>query len=107
MRLVRGRSDQLVDLAFGAVGNELRLRTRSDCASLRVAPPRACDVCLCNRAAELGVKEIDEDTFTETMSVIVKHRTDMDIVSERVGVKLGPPAPPAQPAVGSPAADAA
>ncbi len=36
----------------------------------------------------LGVKEIDADTFTETMSVIVKHRTDMDVVAERVGLKL-------------------
>jgi MoxR-like ATPase len=36
----------------------------------------------------LGVKEIDADTFTETMSVIVKHRTDMDVVADRVGVKL-------------------
>ena len=27
-------------------------------------------------------------TFTETMSVIVKHRTDMDVVAERVGLKL-------------------
>jgi MoxR-like ATPase len=40
----------------------------------------------------LGVKEIDADTFTETMSVIVKHRTDMDVVADRVGVKLRPPA---------------
>ena len=40
----------------------------------------------------LGVDEIDGDTFTETMSVIVKHRTDMDVVSERVGLKLGSPA---------------
>jgi hypothetical protein len=37
----------------------------------------------------LGVEEIDADTFTETMSVIVKHRTDMDVVAERVGLKLG------------------
>jgi MoxR-like ATPase len=37
----------------------------------------------------LGVDDIDEETFTETMSVIVKHRTDMDLVAERVGVKLG------------------
>ena len=28
---------------------------------------------------------------TETMSVIVKHRTDLDLVMERVGVKLGQP----------------
>jgi len=40
----------------------------------------------------LGVQEIDADTFTETMSVIVKHRTDMDVVSERVGLKLRAPA---------------
>ena len=37
----------------------------------------------------LGVQEIDADTFNETMSVIVKHRTDMDIVAERVGLRLG------------------
>jgi MoxR-like ATPase len=36
----------------------------------------------------LGAKDIDSTLFTETMSVIVKHRTDMDIVAERVGVKL-------------------
>ncbi len=36
----------------------------------------------------LGAKDIDATTFNETMSVIVKHRTDMDIVAERVGLKL-------------------
>jgi len=36
----------------------------------------------------LGANDIDADTFTDTLSVIVKHRTDMDIVAERVGVKL-------------------
>jgi MoxR-like ATPase len=36
----------------------------------------------------LGAQDIDADTFTQTLSVIVKHRTDMDIVAERVGVKL-------------------
>jgi len=40
----------------------------------------------------LGVEEIDAETFTETMSVIVKHRTDMDVVAERVGLKLRSPA---------------
>ena len=40
----------------------------------------------------LGVKDIDEDTFLETMSVIVKHRTDMDVVADRVGLKLSAPA---------------
>jgi len=37
----------------------------------------------------LGAADIDATTFRETLSVIVKHRTDLDIVAERVGVKLG------------------
>ncbi len=37
----------------------------------------------------LGAKDIDTATLKETMSVIVKHRTDMDVVAERVGLKLG------------------
>jgi MoxR-like ATPase len=36
----------------------------------------------------LGAQDIDAATFTETLAVIVKHRTDMDLVAERVGVKL-------------------
>ncbi|MHB1538045.1 MAG: AAA family ATPase [Solirubrobacteraceae bacterium] len=40
----------------------------------------------------LGVEGIDERVFRETMSVIVKHRTDMDLVAERVGVRLSVPA---------------
>ena len=36
----------------------------------------------------LGATEIDADTFRQTMSVIVKHRTDLDTVAARVGVKL-------------------
>ncbi|HEX2016185.1 MAG TPA: MoxR family ATPase [Solirubrobacteraceae bacterium] len=37
----------------------------------------------------LGAQDIDAQTFKDTMSVIVKHRTDLDVVAERVGVKLG------------------
>jgi MoxR-like ATPase len=40
----------------------------------------------------LGSTEIDEQTFRETMSVIVKHRTDLETVAARVGVKLERPA---------------
>jgi MoxR-like ATPase len=36
----------------------------------------------------LGATEIDPEMFRQTMSVIVKHRTDMDTVAARVGVKL-------------------
>src|SRR4051795_30975 len=37
----------------------------------------------------LGADDIDADLFRETMSIIVKHRTDLDTVAERVGVQLG------------------
>jgi MoxR-like ATPase len=37
----------------------------------------------------LGAQDIDTKTFTDTMSIIIKHRTDLDIVTERVGMKLG------------------
>jgi MoxR-like ATPase len=40
----------------------------------------------------LGARDIDETVFRETLSIIVKHRTDLDVVAERVGVKLGPAA---------------
>jgi MoxR-like ATPase len=39
----------------------------------------------------LGAQDIDTKTFNDTISVIVKHRTDLDIVAERVGVKLNAP----------------
>src|SRR5690349_19733328 len=37
----------------------------------------------------LGADDIDGELFARTMSIIVKHRTDMDLVAERVGMKLG------------------
>jgi MoxR-like ATPase len=42
----------------------------------------------------LGADQIDRKVFEDTLSIIVKHRTDMDLVAERVGVKLDK-APPA------------
>jgi MoxR-like ATPase len=40
----------------------------------------------------LGATDIDQRTFGETMSVILKHRTDLDTVASRVGVMLDPAA---------------
>ena len=37
----------------------------------------------------LGAEDIDRSVLEKTMSIIVKHRTDLDVVAERVGVKLG------------------
>ena len=40
----------------------------------------------------MGADDIDRDVFERSISILVKHRTDIDVVSERVGVKLGEPA---------------
>jgi MoxR-like ATPase len=40
----------------------------------------------------LGAREIDAEVFRDTMSVIVKHRSDLDTVAARVGAKLAEPA---------------
>jgi MoxR-like ATPase len=37
----------------------------------------------------LGADDIDRSVFERTMSIIVKHRSDIDLVAERVGVRLG------------------
>jgi MoxR-like ATPase len=42
----------------------------------------------------MGADDIDHETFVQSMSIIVKHRTDIDLVAERVGMKL--PGAPAQ-----------
>ena len=39
----------------------------------------------------LGADDIDRSVFERTMSIIVKHRSDIDLVAERVGMKLSAP----------------
>jgi MoxR-like ATPase len=39
----------------------------------------------------LGAEDLDRAMLEQTMSIIVKHRSDIDLVAERVGVKLGEP----------------
>jgi MoxR-like ATPase len=36
----------------------------------------------------MGADDIDRETFEQSLSIIVKHRTDIDLVAERVGMKL-------------------
>ena len=36
----------------------------------------------------LGAEDVDQAVLQKTMSIIVKHRTDLDVVAERVGVRL-------------------
>jgi MoxR-like ATPase len=42
----------------------------------------------------MGADDIDRETFVQSMSIIVKHRTDIDLVAERVGVRLADPLRP-------------
>jgi MoxR-like ATPase len=37
----------------------------------------------------LGVDDIDRGVFERSMNIIVKHRTDIDLVAERIGMRLG------------------
>jgi MoxR-like ATPase len=39
----------------------------------------------------MGAEDIDRETFEQSMSILVKHRTDIDLVADRVGVKLSAP----------------
>ena len=41
----------------------------------------------------IGAEDIDRKVFEDSISIIVKHRSDIDLVAERVAVKLGDPAP--------------
>jgi MoxR-like ATPase len=36
----------------------------------------------------LGADDIDREVFDRTISILVKHRTDLDLVAERVGMRL-------------------
>ena len=45
----------------------------------------------------MGAEDIDRETFHQSMSIIVKHRTDIDLVAERVGMKLAEASSPASP----------
>jgi MoxR-like ATPase len=49
----------------------------------------------------LGADDVDASVLRSTMSIIVKHRTDLDVVAERVGVRLGGPAEAMRAAQGS------
>jgi hypothetical protein len=37
----------------------------------------------------MGADDIDEQTFRDSLSIIIKHRTDLDLVAEKVVPRLG------------------
>ncbi|MEI2701226.1 MAG: MoxR family ATPase [Baekduia sp.] len=55
---------------------------------LKKAPSVAESVDWARALLLLGAGDIDQDVFRETMSIIVKHRTDLDLVAEKIGVTL-------------------
>jgi MoxR-like ATPase len=40
----------------------------------------------------IGATDIDRETFERSISILVKHRSDIELVAERVGLKLSPAA---------------
>jgi MoxR-like ATPase len=42
----------------------------------------------------MGAEDIDRETFQQSLAIIVKHRTDIELVAERVGVRLAEPVRP-------------
>ena len=55
---------------------------------LKKPPSIAESIDLARALLLLGAEDLDGAMLEQTMSVIVKHRTDLDLVAERVGVKL-------------------
>src|SRR5512132_247711 len=51
----------------------------------------------------IGADDIDRETFESSMSILVKHRSDIDLVAERVAVKLQEPAAEVDPGPPAPA----
>src|SRR6201991_956362 len=55
---------------------------------LKKAPSIAESIDWARALVLLGADDIDGEVFVQTLSIIVKHRTDLDVVAERVGMKL-------------------
>jgi hypothetical protein len=54
----------------------------------------------------IGAEDIDRDTFERSINIIIKHRSDIDLVAERVAVRLGEGSEAAAPGgAGTPAAE--
>lgn len=55
---------------------------------LRKAPSIAESIDWARSLVLLGADQIDAKTFDETLTILLKHRTDIDLVAERIGLKL-------------------
>jgi len=87
------REMEIIKLKVPGVGNQLaeevvRLLHRVRKLDLKKPPSIAESIDWARAMMLLGATDIDRSVFERTMSIIVKHRTDLDVVAERVGVKL-------------------
>ena len=85
LEIVRMHAPQLADTVARKLVEIVQMVRELD---LKKAPSIAESIDWARALLLLGVDEIDQEVLRETLSVIIKHRTDLDLVAERVGVKL-------------------
>jgi MoxR-like ATPase len=92
LEIVRMHSPELPETVARKLVDVVRMVRQLD---LKKPPSIAESIDWARALLLLGAEDIDVNMFRDTMSVIVKHRTDLDIVAERIGVKLSEPEPAA------------
>ena len=85
LEIVRMHSPELSEKVAAKLVEVVRLVRELD---LKKPPSIAESIDWARALLLLGADDIDEATFRSTLSIIVKHRTDLDTVAERAGVKL-------------------
>ncbi|MDP9385832.1 MAG: MoxR family ATPase [Actinomycetota bacterium] len=86
LEIVRMHAPALSERVAGKLVEVVRLVRELD---LKKPPSIAESIDWARALLLLGADDIDEATFRSTLSIIVKHRADLDTVAERAGVKLG------------------
>ena len=87
LQIVRMHTPELPETVARKLVDVIRMVRELD---LKKSPSIAESIDWARALLLLGAREIDQDVFRQTLSVIIKHRTYLDIVAERVGVKLEP-----------------
>jgi MoxR-like ATPase len=85
LEIVRMHAPELSDTVARKLGDLIHQVRELD---LKKPPSIAESIDWARALLLLGADDISSDVFRETMSIIVKHRTDLDTVAERVGVRL-------------------
>jgi MoxR-like ATPase len=91
MEIVRLHAPQLPEALARRLVEVVRMIRARD---LKTPPSNAESIDWARTLLLMGAEDIDRETFQQSMSIIVKHRTDIEVVAERVGVKLAEPVRP-------------